>query len=180
MIVVKKEFKDIPEVRGWPFKTLHFLHTDIREMVKSKSAGATVMYFILIFLAMLAIFDTQVLSIFRRRKEMGTLMAMGMTRLKLIQLFTLEGALHGVLAALVAAAYGIPLLTLFASKGWALPGSMDDWGIALGEKIFPAYSVALVIGTTVLVLIITTIVSFLPTRRIAKLEPTDALRGRMS
>jgi ABC-type lipoprotein release transport system permease subunit len=35
-----------------------------------------------------------------------------------------------------------------------------------------------VLGTTVLVLIVTTIVSFLPTRRIAKLKPTDALRGR--
>jgi ABC-type lipoprotein release transport system permease subunit len=180
IVVIEKELTAIPEVSGWPFKTLHFLHTDIREMVQSKSAGATVMYFILIFLAMLAIFDTQVLSIFRRRKEMGTFMAMGMTRFKIIQLFTLEGALHGVLAALVAAAYGIPLLTLFASKGWALPGSMDDWGFAIGEKIFPAYSVGLVVGTTVLVLIITTIVSFLPTRKIAKLEPTDALRGRMS
>jgi putative ABC transport system permease protein len=180
LIVVEKDLEIIPEVSGWPFKTLHFLHTDIREMVQSKSAGATVMYFILIFLAMLAIFDTQVLSIFRRRKEMGTLMAMGMTRLKIIQLFTLEGALHGVLAAIVAAAYGIPLLILFSKNGWALPGSMDDFGFAIGERIFPAYSVGLVIGTTVLVLTITTIVSFLPTRKIAKLEPTDAIRGRMS
>ena len=180
LIVIEKDLETIPEVSGWPFKTLHFLHTDIREMVESKSAGATVMYFILIFLAMLAIFDTQVLSIFRRRKEMGTLMAMGMTRLKIIQLFTLEGALHGVLAAIVAAAYGIPLLILFSKNGWALPGSMDDFGFAIGERIFPAYSVGLVIGTTVLVLTITTIVSFLPTRKIAKLEPTDAIRGRMS
>ena len=107
-------------------------------------------------------------------------MAMGMTRLKIIQLFTLEGALHGVLAAIVAAAYGIPLLILFSKNGWALPGSMDDFGFAIGERIFPAYSVGLVIGTTVLVLTITTIVSFLPTRKIAKLEPTDAIRGRMS
>jgi len=31
-----------------------------------------------------------------------------------------------------------------------------------------------------LVLIVTTIVSYLPTRRIAKLKPTDALRGKMT
>jgi putative ABC transport system permease protein len=31
-----------------------------------------------------------------------------------------------------------------------------------------------------LVLGITTIVSFLPTRKIAKLKPTDALRGKLS
>jgi putative ABC transport system permease protein len=180
LIVLQKESKIFPEVSGWEFKSLHFLLSDIRQLVQSKSAGATILYFILILLAMLAIFDTQVLSIFRRRKEMGTLMALGMTRWKIIQLFTLEGGLHGVLAAIVAAVYGIPLLTLFARKGWALPGAADSYGFAFGEKIFPVYSAGLVLGTTVIVLIITTIVSFLPTRKIAKLKPTDALRGRMS
>ena len=107
-------------------------------------------------------------------------MALGMTRFKVIQLFTLEGALHGVLAALVAAAYGIPFLTWFANTGWALPDSMDDYGFAIGEKIFPAYSIGLVVGTTLLILVITSIVSFIPTRRIAKLKPTDALRGKIS
>jgi putative ABC transport system permease protein len=180
LIVLQKDSKVFPEVPGWNFKSRYFLRYDIRELVQSKSAGAMILYFILILLAMLAIFDTQVLSIFRRRKEMGTLMSLGMTRWKIIQLFTLEGALHGVLAAIVAAIYGIPLLTLFAKKGWALPGAADSYGFAFGQKIFPVYSAGLVLGTTLVVLIITTIVSFLPTRKIAKLKPTDALRGRMS
>ena len=42
------------------------------------------------------------------------------------------------------------------------------------------YSAVLVAGTTVLVFLLTTIVSYLPTRRIAKLEPTDALRGKIA
>ena len=49
-----------------------------------------------------------------------------------------------------------------------------------GEKLFPTYSAGLVIGTTVLVFIMTTIVSFLPTRKIAKLKPTEALRGKLT
>jgi len=49
-------------------------------------------------MALLAVFDTQVLAIFRRRKEMGTLMALGMTRWDIISLFTLEGSLLGILA----------------------------------------------------------------------------------
>ncbi len=180
LIVLQKDSKVFPDVTGWEFKSRYYLLTDIRELVRSKSTGAMILYFILILLAMLAIFDTQVLSIFRRRKEMGTLMSMGMTRWKIIQLFTLEGALHGVFAAIVAALYGIPLLTLFAKNGWALPGAADSYGFAFGQKIFPVYSAGLVLGTTLIVLIITTIVSFLPTRKIAKLKPTDALRGRMS
>jgi putative ABC transport system permease protein len=167
------------EIPGWSYKGLDVLLKDIHDLVRTKTLGATILYVILILLAMLAIFDTQVLSIFRRRKEMGTLMAMGMTRLKIIQLFTLEGALHGVLAALVAAAYGIPLITLFARTGWAMPQAVDSYGFAIGERIFPVYSAGLVIGTTVLVMLVTTVVSFLPTRKIARLKPTDALRGKI-
>ena len=95
--------------------------------------------------------------------------------------FTVEGALHAFLAALIGAVYGIPLLLYFVTKGWALPaGTADSFGLALSEKLFPTYSAGLVIGTTVLVFIITTIVSFLPTRKIAKLKPTEALRGKLT
>ena len=111
-------------------------------MVESKTAGSSILYAIFLALAMLAIFDTQVLSIFHRRREMGTLMALGFTRTKVIGLFTLEGMLNGVLAALVAAVYGIPLLTWMARTGWALPGNTDSYGFAIGERLFPSYSLA--------------------------------------
>jgi putative ABC transport system permease protein len=180
LVVVAPGTIERPAVPGWVFRDLDFLLSDVKQLVRMKSAGATILYVVLILLAMLAIFDTQVLSIFRRRKEMGTLMALGFTRNRVIRLFTLEGALHGVLAAIVAALYGIPFLTWYARHGWALPEAMDNYGFAIGEKLFPVYSLGLVIATTLLVLVITTIVSYLPTRKIAKLKPTDALRGRMS
>ena len=180
LVVVAKNTEEIPVVPGWNFKSLEFLLADIESLVKAKTAGGSIMYIFLLSLAMLAIFNTQVLSIFRRRKEMGTMMAMGFTRFKVIQLFTLEGAMHSVLAAIIAAIYGIPFLVWFSKTGWALPEATEDFGFALGEKLFPVYSVGLVLGTVVLVLMVTTIVSFLPTRKIAKLKPTDALRGKMS
>jgi putative ABC transport system permease protein len=180
LVVVAKNTEEIPTVPGWKFKSLEFLLADIESLVRAKTAGGSIMYIFLLLLAMLAIFNTQVLSIFRRRKEMGTMMALGFTRSKVIQLFTLEGAMHSVLAAIVAAIYGIPFLVWFSKTGWALPEGTEDFGFALGEKIFPVYSVGLVLGTVILVLIVTTIVSFLPTRKIAKLKPTDALRGKMS
>jgi len=180
LVVVAKNSEAIPAVQGWDFKSLEFLLSDIESLVKTKTAGGSIMYIFLLSLALLAIFNTQVLSIFRRRKEMGTMMALGFTRSKVIQLFTLEGAMHSVLAAIVAAIYGIPFLVWFSKTGWALPEATEDFGFALGEKLFPVYSAGLVLGTVVLVLMVTTIVSFLPTRKIARLKPTDALRGKMS
>jgi len=178
LVVLRPGARGPADAGGWASKDLSYLLRDIRALIRSKSVGGSIMYLFLLFLAMLAIFDTQVLSIFRRRKEIGTLMALGMTRTRVIGLFTVEGALHGVLAAVMAAVYGIPLLAYVAVKGYGLPQGVDQFGIALGSRIFPVYSATLVAGTAVLVLVVTTIVSFLPTRRIARLKPTDALRGR--
>lgn len=88
--------------------------------------------------------------------------------------------MNGVMAAILAAVYGLPLFSFLSKSGIDLPEIADSYGFAIGEKLFPSYSFGLVLGTTVVVLITTTIVSFIPTRRIAKLKPTDALRGKMT
>jgi ABC-type lipoprotein release transport system permease subunit len=80
----------------------------------------------------------------------------------------------------VAALYGIPLLGSLARDGWELPAGVESYGFAIGERLFPVFSVSLVLGTTLLVLATTTVVSFLPVRRIADLKPTDALRGKFT
>jgi ABC-type lipoprotein release transport system permease subunit len=180
LVTLGRDLKNPPAVAGWTFRSPGYLLKDIRAVIQSKSVSSGIVYVLLTFLAMLAIFDTQVLSIFRRRREMGTLMALGMTRGSVIRLFTLEGALIGVLAAVTSAVYGLPLLIYSARTGLGMPKGTSGMGFAIGERIFPAYGAGLVVGTTILVLLVTTIVSYMPTRRIAKLKPTDALRGRWS
>jgi putative ABC transport system permease protein len=180
-VVLSRDLAHPPPPAGpWTLQTQASFLADLKAMVRAKSVGSSIIYVLLFALAMLAIFDTQVLSVFHRRKEIGTLIALGFTRARVIGLFTLEGALHGVLAAIVGAIYGIPLLAYVARTGWLLPAESDSYGFAIGEKLFPSYSVGLVLGTTLLVLLTTTIVSYLPTRKIAKLKPTEALRGRMA
>jgi ABC-type lipoprotein release transport system permease subunit len=181
IVVTEKNYGPALLIPGWSFKNLDYLLADIKSVVQAKTIGSSILYSILLFLAMLAIFNTQLLSIWRRRKEIGTMMALGFSRGKVIRLFTLEGALNGVLAALVGAVYGIPLLAYTATHGLGLPADqIDSFGIAMSEKLYPTYSGALVVGTTILVFAITTIVSFMPTRKIAKLKPTDALRGKLT
>ncbi len=146
-------------------------------MIRMKKGGNTFMFGIILGMGLLAIFDTQVLAIFRRQKEMGTLMALGMARSHVIRLFTMEGAMHGILALGVGAIYGIPLLSLAAIKGIPLPQTMDNMGFAMGTHMYPVIGVPLCVGTILVVLATVTLVSYLPTRKITHLKPTDALRG---
>ena len=180
MIVVGKDTQGHADLAGWDFKGHDFLMKDLTDMVKSKRAGSAIMYVILLFLAMLAIFDTQVLAIFRRRKEIGTLMALGMTRSRVVELFTLEGTFHGILGVVVAAVYGIPVLIFTAHRGIPMPAAAEDYGFALTTRLFPAYSAWLVGGTILLVMLTVIIVSYLPSRKISGMKPTEALKGKLS
>jgi ABC-type lipoprotein release transport system permease subunit len=179
MIVTGKDLTGISVPDGWVFRDLDYLLVDIENIIKSKGAFGMIVWAILLLMAMLAIFDTQVLSIFRRQKEIGTYIALGMTRGGVVKLFTMEGAMNSVLATLIGALYGIPLLSLQAIRGIAIPMKGSDFGIAMAERLYPVYSLALVTGTVLLVLIVTTVVSYIPSRKIAKLNPTEALRGRI-
>ena len=180
IIVRGQEAKEAGQMPGWVFRDQDFLAQDLTDMIRMKEVSGSILYVVLLSLALLAILDTQVLAIFRRRREIGTLMALGMTRGAVIRLFTFEGAMHGILAALVAAAYGIPLLRLQAVRGFTMPEAADSFGLAIANKIFPVYSAGLVAGTTLIVLAAVTIVSFMPARRIARLNPTDAIKGKIS
>lgn len=160
-------------------KAPHDLTSEIDAMIQTKSKGQSVFYGILLLLAMLAIFDTQILSIFRRQKEIGTYVALGYTRREVVGLFTVEGAMHAILAAALATAYGLPFFLWQAKVGFTLPMDTSEFGMAIAPTMYPVFSVGLIVGTTLLVLLTTTVVSYWPSRRIAKMNPTDALRGRI-
>ena len=179
LITLNQNLASIPQANElWSYKSRDFLLKDFNDMIKAKKFGSSFFYILILLMALLAIFDTQVLSIFRRRKEMGTMMALGMTRSRVIQLFTLEGAMHGVLALLVGAVYGTPIMIFSCKKGLPLPEAMSDFGVAISNTLNSHITFGLLATSTILVMLTVVIVSFLPTRKIANLKPTDALRGK--
>jgi putative ABC transport system permease protein len=171
--------KKRPSFENWTLKTKGELTASVDAMIKVKSTGQLIMYAILLLLAMLAIFDTQVLSIFRRQKEIGTYVALGYTRQQVVGLFTVEGTMHSVLAAILSAAYGLPFLAWMAKTGWKMPIDTSEYGMAIAQTLYPVYSAGLIIMTVLIVTVVTALVSYWPSRRIAKMNPTDALRGKL-
>ena len=166
------------DLEGWALQSPDELLADVRNLVRAKRVGASVVYALLVFLAMIAIFDTQVLAIFHRKREIGTIMALGMTRPRIMALFVLEGVMQGIMAIAVGTLLGAPLLWWFSQVGWRLSETADSYGYALGDTLYPVYSPDVLLQTGVVLLLVTALVSWLPTRKIAALTPTEALRGR--
>jgi putative ABC transport system permease protein len=179
ILTFRESEKDRPEIAGWVHKPREELTKQVDTMLKTKTAGQSVLYGILLLLAMLAIFDTQVLSIFRRQKEIGTYIALGYTRGEVVGLFTVEGTMYAVLAYLVAMIWGLPFLLWQARVGWTMPVDASEFGMAMAQTLYPVFSVGLVFSTVLLLTLATAVVSWMPSRKIAKMNPTEALRGKL-
>ncbi|GAB1449978.1 lipoprotein-releasing ABC transporter permease subunit [Draconibacterium sp.] len=179
-LLVAGETYENRKLENWEFKGLDFLLADMDEIIQTKKISGTIIQALLLIIALIAIFDTQVLSIFRRQREIGTYIALGMTRSQVVGIFTVEGGAHSILAALLGAVYGIPLFLWINKTGISMSYAADlDADIPISDAIFPYYSLQLIAISIFLVVISATIVSYLPARKIAKMKPTDALKGKL-
>jgi ABC-type antimicrobial peptide transport system permease subunit len=179
-IIIKSADLETKSIPGLIFKDTKELTKQTIAIVEAKSGGMSIFYGIFMLLAMIAIFDTQTLSIFRRQREIGTFVALGMTQRQVVSLFTLEGTMNAVLAIIIGAIWGTPLFIYLAKNGITLPMDTSSMGIAIADVMYPLVTLKLVLSTIIFILVITAFVSYLPARKIAKMNPTDAIRGKVN
>ena len=177
-VTYNKGLTEVNNKGEWINRDVNYLVQDMEAMIEADKPGAQIMFMILLALAAMGIFNAQVLSIFRRGREIGTLMALGMTRLRVVSLFTLEGGLNAILSVIATLIIFGPVLWYFGTSGIPLPIDYSEMGLIMAKRLIPVYSIGLILSTTILVSIIVLIVSYMPSRKISHMKPTDALRGK--
>ena len=180
IITLAKDSTPLNLDSNWIYKSQDDLLIDLKTWMSQEKGSAFILYLILMSLAIIGIFDSQIFSLFKRRKEIGTLMALGMTRKKVVQLFTVEGLYNAILASVVGAIYGIPICYWTLKNGINLGDQMENYNFAVSSIIYPVYSVIIIGSTTAIIFLTVTFFSYLPLKRLHKLKPTDALRGKWS
>ncbi|MBC8323699.1 MAG: ABC transporter permease [Candidatus Marinimicrobia bacterium] len=175
-----KNISTVQNKGKWIYRDVNYLMRDMEAMIEADEPGAQIMYLILLALAGMGIFNSQILSIFRRRKEIGTLMAVGMTRARVVGLFTLEGGMNAFFALIMTLILGGPVFIYFALYGIPLPIDYAEMGLIVAKRLIPVYSMGLFVTTTLFISFVVLILSYMPSRRIAKMKPTDALRGKIN
>lgn len=179
-ITIAEDVTPLKQFDHWIYRDIDYLIRDMEAMIEADRPGAMIMFLILLALAGMGIFNSQILSIFRRRKEIGTLMAIGMTRSRVVGLFTFEGGMNAFLALIMTVVLGGPFLVYFASFGIPLPIDYSEMGLIMAKRLLPIYSAGMLISTTTFIAVVVLILSYWPARRIAKMNPTDAIRGKIT
>ena len=173
--VAVKEFQGT--VASTEFQVPEILLKDILSLIEQDRKYAVIIWVILIFLAGISVFNTQFLSIFKRQHEIGTLMAFGMAPNRVVRLFTLEGSLAALAAVVVALTLGTIIFAWFQSVGLDV-SHLAESQIPIRENIFLKIKPFEVILSVAIIVAIMILVAWVPVRKISRVNPTQALRGR--
>lgn len=124
-----------------------------------------------------SVFNTQILNIFKRQKEIGTLMALGMEPQRIVKIFTLEGIIAALWALVLAVILGVPFFIWFQGVGFDVT-HLSEASFPIRETIYPDYQVREILASVLIVLALIIVSAWMPVKKITRLDPTLALRGR--
>ena len=167
----------IGAVDSFDFQPVEHLMADLLALFNQDRRNSKILWSILMILVCTSVFNTQVLNIFKRQKEIGTLMALGMDSNRIVRIFTLEGALAAIWALLIAAILGIPFFIWYQGVGFDVT-HLSEATFPVRETIYPDYQALEIFYSLAIVFVLMVLAAWLPVRKITRLDPTLALRGR--
>jgi putative ABC transport system permease protein len=129
--------------------------------------------FMLFTVVLVAIVNTMMMTVFERTREIGTMMAIGLRRRKVLALFLLESASLGLLGGLVGASVGYTVVNLVGRRGISLPVP----GIERPTAFYPYATLAFTAFAVALAVAGATLSALWPAWKGSRLNPVDALRA---
>ncbi len=152
---------------------------DLIAMNRIRRKGLGVIVGMILLIAGAGIANTVIMAAFERIREIGTLLALGMSRRHVSLLFLFEGGIMGLFAGLAGVALGSGAVLYFQTHGIDLSSELENVGanMAVATMIYTHFSwppifVALGFGVSIAIL-----ASIWPARLASSTVPADAVRA---
>ncbi len=131
------------EVDSW-----ETLRPEMRQTLDTKAAVTTFIGFVVLLIASIGILNLMLMAVFERTREMGVLAALGMKGRQIMGLFLLEGALIGVVGAVIGCSLAVILLLVIGQVGldFSSTANMGEITALMGERIYPSFTLGGVMG----------------------------------
>jgi putative ABC transport system permease protein len=160
------------EVKSW---------TELRpEMGMITSAIAMEVYIILaiiLFALAFGIVNTMLMMVFDRTRELGMLMAVGMSRRRVFRMIMMETIFMTAIGGVAGMALSLALIGWFRSQGIDLSSFSKGLGaFGFDPKIYPFIPAKMYFHLTLMILATGILAAIMPARKALRLNPVEAIR----
>jgi putative ABC transport system permease protein len=132
---------------------------------------------VITFLGAFIISNIMMMVVLERKREIGILKALGLNRRETLGLFLTEGALMGLIGSGIGTLLGFLLCWLFSVYGIDFSSAMGSLTFPVDPVFYAVVDLAGIAAMFVLGLAVSMVVSYLPSRRAALLDPVDAIKS---
>jgi putative ABC transport system permease protein len=154
------------------------LSEDFRAMMTMKRKFQNILVLMIMVIAIVGIINTMLMSVYEKKREIGTMKALGFTDKEVSNLFLIEGAMIGIAGGLMGLVLGTAFNAYFAFVGIdmdAMYGDVDFdlpmMGVIKSVWLVKAYVIAMVFTVVASVL-----ASYYPAKKVTKMEAMECLR----
>lgn len=164
-------------VPGYEVDTWVSSFPELKQTMDMKTGVMGVFGVIMLCVAAIGIFNSQMMAVFERTREIGILGALGFKPRGIMLLFLLEGTLVGALGALLGAVLGTLLNGFMAYFGidYSSFADLTEYTALISGRIYSQMAPLKVLQHGLTVLVIATLAALLPARDAARREAASAL-----
>lgn len=178
---IMKDIKSHMESKLPNNKVLTFedMAADFINMKEQKQAWSWVFIIVILLIAAVGIFNTVLMSVYERIREIGVLRAHGLKPTELSILFIFEGFITGILGSTLGVILGSVANYFLVRYGYPIDkiaGDMDVSGFPIWGTIYGQWNIPILIIGFLFGIIVATFAGVIPARKAAKMEITEALR----
>lgn len=134
-------------------------------------------YFFVAFLGAFIITNIMMMVVLERRKEIGIIKSMGISRTGVLLLFLFEGTALGLVGSIVGLIIGLGVNIYFAVNGLDMTAMMGSFNFPMDNVVYFDISVASIINVLAIGVIVSAIVSVLPSWRASRMNAVDAIKS---
>jgi len=146
----------------------------VRQAMQRQNFVISLIAYAFMLLMFLGVANTMLMSVIERTREIGTMMAVGVRRSKILALFLMEALAIGAAGALAGAAAGLAVVTMLGRRGltFGFPGSQVPFTLT------PFMTTAYLAKVVVMATAGAGLFALYPAFRASRLRPVQALAGQ--
>ncbi len=168
-------------ITGYKIQSWIDMSQDFLAISKMKKQFSSIFVFFIIIIALVGIINTMLMSVLEKKREIGTMKALGFTDRDILKLFIFEGAIIGILGSIFGIILSIILNWYFVEHGIDMTTLMEGMGTDnMGYKIIgiakSTWSIKPMINSIIICVIASVAASYYPAKQATKLQPVECLR----
>jgi ABC-type lipoprotein release transport system permease subunit len=151
---------------------------ELKQAIEVDKIGGQIMYWIMMVLVAFSVVNSFIMTVFDRTREFGMLLAIGMRPRAIIAMLQWEALFLWLLGTAIGMSLACGLIVWLMDSGIYLGEQMEDYAkqFYMPARLYPGFSREVLLLAPGVMLIGTQLAALLPSLRIRRLRPVEALR----